>query len=77
MKQESSALPTCSRRERYRRVATGVSDAGASPEGLNVAEIELSLSVLSQKCLDRRISSAEEPCCELAGWHATALPVKP
>lgn len=33
---------------------------------LNVAEIEL--SVLSQQCLDRRISSAEELRSELAAW---------
>lgn len=34
---------------------------------LNVAEIEL--SVLSQQCLDRRISSAEELSTELAAWQ--------
>jgi hypothetical protein len=34
---------------------------------LNVAEIEL--SVLSQQCLDRRISSVEELTSELAAWQ--------
>lgn len=34
---------------------------------LNVAEIEL--SVLSQQCLDRRISSVEELSTELAAWQ--------
>ena len=34
---------------------------------LNIAEIEL--SVLSQQCLDRRISSSEELSSELAAWQ--------
>jgi hypothetical protein len=42
-------------------------EATGEPEGLNVAEIEL--SVLSQQCLDRRISSAEELSTELAAWQ--------
>lgn len=36
---------------------------------LNVAEIEL--SVLSQQCLDQRISSPEKLTTELAAWQST------
>ncbi|MCY7335833.1 MAG: IS630 family transposase, partial [Chamaesiphon sp.] len=42
--------------------------ATASPEGLNIAEIEL--SVLSQQCLDRRISRADVLKAELAAWQS-------
>jgi hypothetical protein len=42
-------------------------EATGEPEGLNIAEIEL--SVLSQQCLDRRIPSICELSTELTAWQ--------